>query len=495
MRSAVNPFLPLNEYIADGEPHVFGDRVYLFGSHDKEDGDTYCMLDYTVWSAPVTDLTDWSCSGITYRASQDPLYDQEKMPYMYAPDVVKGNDGKYYLYYCMSGNKGKGGYSNPVSVAVSDRPDGKYEYLGVVRNPDGTPMKQFVCFDPAVINDNGMIRLYYGTWYSFGEHQHFWNRWLFDQIQMKMFDRSAEEIHKTPEGIMGAFQVELENDMVTAKTLPVRILPYRVKGTEFERHPFYEGSSIRKIGNTYYFIYSSSLNHELCYATSRYPDREFHFRGVIISNGDIGYHGRKPKERLNYTGTNHGSIEKIGNQWYVFYHRLTHYSDYSRQACAEKIEIREDGTIPMVEMTSCGLNVGALPCEGSYPAVICCNLTDGKMEHGSNRKKKSKHPCVSSGDRQQFVRNIVDGTLIGYKYFQFKGKTDLSVVFRGNGQGTLEIMTSEKEKKIAEIPVSPSENWKKYTVSFEVNGTHPLYFFYKGNGTFDFLEFSFINTK
>jgi len=36
-----NPFLPLNTYIADGEPHVFGNRVYLFGSHDKAGGDTY----------------------------------------------------------------------------------------------------------------------------------------------------------------------------------------------------------------------------------------------------------------------------------------------------------------------------------------------------------------------------------------------------------------------------------------------------------------------
>jgi hypothetical protein len=35
-RQVYNPFLPLHEYIPDGEPHVFGDRVYLFGSHDKE---------------------------------------------------------------------------------------------------------------------------------------------------------------------------------------------------------------------------------------------------------------------------------------------------------------------------------------------------------------------------------------------------------------------------------------------------------------------------
>ena len=57
MRKQVfNPFLPLNEYIPDGEPHVFGNRVYLYGSHDKEAGDTFCMRDYCVYSASITDL-------------------------------------------------------------------------------------------------------------------------------------------------------------------------------------------------------------------------------------------------------------------------------------------------------------------------------------------------------------------------------------------------------------------------------------------------------
>ncbi len=30
-----NPYLPGWEYIPDGEPHVFGDRVYIYGAHDK----------------------------------------------------------------------------------------------------------------------------------------------------------------------------------------------------------------------------------------------------------------------------------------------------------------------------------------------------------------------------------------------------------------------------------------------------------------------------
>ena len=73
-KQIVNPFLPLNEYIPDGEPHVFGDRVYLFGSHDKEGGERLCMLDYVVYSAPVNNLTDWRCEGTVYRTEQDPFF-------------------------------------------------------------------------------------------------------------------------------------------------------------------------------------------------------------------------------------------------------------------------------------------------------------------------------------------------------------------------------------------------------------------------------------
>ena len=100
LRNMANPFLPLDTYIADGEPHVFGDRVYLFGSHDQAGGDTYCMLSYEFWSAPVDNLESWSCKGTSYRADQDPQYG-EKLKYMYAPDVVQGKDDRYYLYYTL----------------------------------------------------------------------------------------------------------------------------------------------------------------------------------------------------------------------------------------------------------------------------------------------------------------------------------------------------------------------------------------------------------
>ena len=34
-----------------------------------------------------------------------------------------------------------------------------------------------------------------------------------------------------------------------------------------------------------------------------YPDRDFRFRGTLVSNGDVGLDGRKESERTNATGT------------------------------------------------------------------------------------------------------------------------------------------------------------------------------------------------
>ena len=45
-KQAFNPYLPSWEYIPDGEPYVFGDRVYIYGSHDLWNGYVFCMGDY-----------------------------------------------------------------------------------------------------------------------------------------------------------------------------------------------------------------------------------------------------------------------------------------------------------------------------------------------------------------------------------------------------------------------------------------------------------------
>ena len=433
-----NPFLPSWEYIPDGEAHVFGDRVYLYGSHDKEAGDTFCMLPYTIWSAPVDDLSNWTNKGVNYRSEQDPLCTKER-PHMYAPDCVKGSDGRYYLYYCLAGKGGSGGYAGPVSVAVCDTPDGKFEFLGHVKHADGTPFNDVLLFDPAVLNDGGRIRLYVGAYFPFDKYP--WLSQLFlTKIKMNMFGRSKEEVKRRwDEGIMGAFHVELEGDMLTVKGKPSRLFTTRTKGTPWQGHEFFEGSSMRKIGNTYYFVYSSQKNHELCYATSKYPDRAFTFRGTIVSNGDVGYRGRKERDRLNHTGNNHGCIENIGGQWYVFYHRQTHGTDFSRQACAERIEIRPNGTIPQVEVTTQGMDGAPLEASGEYSAVTCCNLTNGRMPHGG---KNSGIPMIASSNGEQYICGIDERTYAAWKYFDLSKANALALTLRGEGE--LEVLLNGK---------------------------------------------------
>jgi hypothetical protein len=449
----MNPFLPIGEYVPDGEPHVFGDRVYLYGSHDKEAGDTFCMLPYVIWSAPINDLTNWTNRGINYCAEQDPLYSKEG-PYMFAPDCVQGDDGRFYLYYCLAGKGGAGGYLGPISVAVCDEPDGKFSFYGHVKNQDGKIFNQVVTFDPAVINDNGTVRLYFGTGYPFENYPWISQVLGIRQWQMKAFHRTWKEVSGRGENnITGAFHVRLAEDMLTISSKPVHILPTRTKGTEWEKHSFFEGSSIRKIGELYYFIYSSVNNHELCYGISKYPDHDFHFGGVLVSNGDVGFEGRKPKDRLNHTGNNHGSMEQINGRWYVFYHRPTHGTDFSRQACAEPIDILSDGTIPQVEITSQGLKGEPLTADGIYSAIICCNLTNGHMPYGSQKEKE--FPLITSENEERFIKNMTADTKAVYKYFDLRKERLLTVIARGEGS----LLIDGDSVKIK------SDEWKPYTVT------------------------------
>ena len=486
-KQVFNPYLPLNVYIPDGEPHVFGDRVYVYGSHDQEGGTDFCVLDYEVWSAPVNDLTDWSCKGTSYRAKQDPDWTETRNYAMYAPDCVRGNDGRYYLYYAMAG----GHFTGPIHVAVSDQPDGPFKYYGAVRNPDGSVMNHYITFDPAVINDNGVVRLYYGWSLDFDEKTvGAVDKAQVRQVEMMLFEKRAEELDALPEDVMGANTVELEDDMLTIRQFPRRIVPGQLaaKNTSYEGHAFFEGSSIRKIGETYYFVYSSQHQHELCYATSKSPDRDFVFGGVLISNGDIGINGREKKDRLMMTGNNHGGMAELNGQWYIFYHRQTHLNTYSRQGCAEKIFIQPDGSIAQAEMTSCGLNDGPLLAEGVYPASICCCLTNGRMPH-ADKNDADAIPAIAHRGEEHFLSGIADGVLVGYKYFNFNGPCTLHLTYRGDAEGALTVLTGETKQ--GNMPISPAAAWTEVTLPLHDGSVQALYFRYQGAGSLEIKDFSF----
>ena len=110
------------------------------------------------------------------------------------------------------------------------------------------------------------------------------------------------------------------------------------KGTSYEEQPFGEASSMRKFGDTYYFIYSSLNSHNLCYETSKSPTEGFEYGGILVSCGDIGLPGVPDTQHArNSTGNTHGSLIEINGKYYIFYHRPSNRKQSSRQACAEEI--------------------------------------------------------------------------------------------------------------------------------------------------------------
>ncbi|MGL9878707.1 family 43 glycosylhydrolase [Enterococcus sp. DIV0240d] len=473
---AVNPFLPNYEYIPDGEPYRFGDRIYLFGSHDKFDGNVFCENDYVCWSTSVANLSDWRYEGIIYHKTQDP-HNLKGDRYLYAPDVQLGIDNRYYLYYALDTH-------GIISVAVCDTPAGKYQYYGTVKYPDGRfvggDKGDIFQFDPGVLIDNDKIFLYSG---------------------IAPVDSVENDRNFGYRRYEGAYCLELESDMLTVKNGPNLILPKinASDNTSFSGHEFFEASSMRKVNGMYYLIYSSINGHELCYATSKKPDRDFIFGGTIISNGDVGYEGREFKDALNYTGNNHGSIIEIDGQWYVFYHRHTNQHSFSRQACAERIYFTEDGHIPQVEMTSCGLNDGVLIGKGKYPAYIACNLIGpkGTRFYPIQSSDSQNHPYFtqtgddreSNGD--QYIANITSGTVIGYKYFDLSKTTKVSIQVRGSGNGKFKILNRVNGEEISSINIKVQSEHQNFSNNINLDSTKSaLYFKYEGTGIIEFLSFT-----
>lgn len=468
MTAAFNPYLPSYEYVPDGEPHIFEGRLYVFGSHDAFNGPEFCVNDYVAYSAPLDDLGAWRFEGFIYRAKQDPLNAKGK-EHMNAPDVCQGADGRYYLYYQLHREV-------VTSVAVADKPAGPYEFYGHVKHPDGTlygkKKGDAYNFDPGMLADtDGRIYMYTGF------------------SPDKGFLRTVMKLRG------GAFDsgtvAELETDMLTIKGTPKATVPGEIfaKNTEFEGHGFFEASSPRKINGRYYLVYSSVQSHELCYATSDSPMGTWHYGGTIISNGDIGLPGVTADKARNFTGNTHGGLVEVDGQWYVFYHRHTNQQMCARQGCAEKIEILPDGSIPQVEMTSCGLNRGPLPAKGTYQARIACNLmgASGTYKYAKAHDSRADYPFFTQtgedreSDGDQYIANMKSGAMAGFKYFLFDG-SEKEISVKGKGSGSFAV--SDGTKELAVVPVNGSAELKVSP------GTHALYFIYKGTDVADFRTFT-----
>lgn len=457
-KPVLNPYLPSWEYIPDGEPYVFDGRVYVYGSHDAFNGALFCLNDYVCWSAPEDDLGNWRYEGVIYRKEQDPR-NRDGRSCLYAPDVTRGPDGRYYLYYVLDKEQ-------IVSVAVCDTPAGQYEFLGYVQDRNGGLLGERPGdegqFDPGVLTEGDKTYLYTGFCWHYRKDRH------------------------------GPMVTVLDRDMLTILEEPRFIAPSAPysAGSGYEGHEFFEASSIRKRNGLYYFIYSSVRFCELCYAISDRPDGGFQYKGVIVANNDTGISGYKPADMPVYPGgNNHGSMVEIAGQWYIFYHRHTNGHAFSRQGCMEKIFFNDDGTIPQAEMTSCAGT--PLPGVGEWPAYLACNLfvaSPRAYDENARDWVDCLVPKITQegrdGDEEEgYIFNMKDGATAGFKYFDCKGVRGISITVRGQMGGHVLVKTAWDGAPLCRIPVGKENFWHTLRQDMVLpDGIHALYFTYQGSG-------------
>jgi len=457
-----NPYLPSYEYVPDGEPRIYNNRLYIFGSHDKFNGKEYCENDYICWSAPIDDLSDWKYENVIYKKEQHP---EKGKNILYAPDVIQGKDNRFYLFYSIA-------KSSIISVAVCDEPAGKYQYYGNIKNSAGEPIGSrkgdYFQFDPSIfIDDDGGIYLYSG------------------------FCGTKEQDEKG-RLFIGAHVSTLEDDMLTIKKEPKIILSREdcPKGAKF-----FEASSLRKINGLYYFVYSARLT-GLHYCISKYPDRDFIYKGRIHSSSDVGINGHTEDNPAYPIGNTHGGIVCIKGQYYIFNHRFSNGTSFCRQGVAEPITIDKNGEIKQVEATSCGLNGGPLRGYGVYPVYIACNLIDlNKYESESDKKANKTFLTQSGEDREsgenQYLTNFHNNCLVGFKYFDFKSLTGISFKIRGKANGKINISLTENGKNIGSCDINiNSKVWIDVNCKFSIPDIiSGLFFKYIGKGSIEMLSF------
>jgi len=139
-------------YTADPSARVFGDTLWLYPSHDKDDAVNFSMEDYHAFS--TTDMVHWTDHGVIFNPITQTQWAKSKA---WAPDCIERN-GKYYLYYPTD--------QRHIGVAVGDTPCGPFH------DPLGHPLISIdtpgvICdrdfIDPCVfVDDDGQAYLFMG---------------------------------------------------------------------------------------------------------------------------------------------------------------------------------------------------------------------------------------------------------------------------------------------------------------------------------------------
>jgi hypothetical protein len=424
---AQNPFIT-NQFSADPSARVFGDKVYVYPSHDilatKGHGRVgwFCMKDYHVFSSP--NLTDWKDHGV--------IVSQDKVPWgnptgysVWAPDCIFRN-GKYYFYFPDAVKDTSYGRGFAIGVAVADQPYGPFRV-------QPAPVKDVHGIDPNVfIDKDGQAYLYWAEGNIYG--------------------------------------AKLKENMLELASVPKILEDLPTKGLK-------EGPYLFERNGIYYLTYPHVENktERLEYAIGDNPLGPFKVTGVIMDASPECW-------------TNHQSIIKFKNQWYLFYHHndFSPNFDKARSIRIDSLFFNTDGTIKKVIPTFRGVGLT------NASSKIQIDRYSAKSNEGTFID------FIDTANKFQGWKTVFNqpNAWIQYNSVDFGKKPLKKVTVRTLSEtgGTLQIrVNSINGPIVAEVKILKSNNWndiKATVIKFEP-GIHNLFVRLKGNSNVevDWLRF------
>ena len=317
-------------FTADPSAHVFDGRIYVYSSHDTEEGPpledvppfqnseggAFKMRDYVVLSmdspeAPVQIHRDiLHIDNVPWAARQ-----------MWAPDAAY-RDGAYYLYFPAKDRFG----AFRIGVAISDSPTGPFK-----ARPE--PIQGSFSIDPAVfVDDDGSAYMYFGG-LSGGQLQKNVGG-IYDPDGPGGDPRGADEQAFMPQ------VAKLRGDMIEFAEAPREALIVDeggkplVSGDHARR--FFEGSWMHKYRGRYYLSYSTGDTHFIAYAVGSSPYGPFTYKGNVLL----------PVEGWT---THHSIIEHDGRWWLYYADAQLSGKTWLRNVKLTELFYNPDGTIRTID--------------------------------------------------------------------------------------------------------------------------------------------------
>ena len=289
-------------WFADPTIKKFGDIYYIYATTDNEmlasgAPTVWYSKDFKNWYNYIMEIPSFSAKAITN---------------FWAPDIIEGDDGKYYLYF---GNCEIGcniyGY-------VSDTPVGPWKKLSDQDVPvisNGYPRENFPSLDAQFFKDtDGKIYGYWGTW-----------------------------VHYNGGYAVGELNKSKMSEMVHSTNIPLAQTPA----------PF-EAAYMMKKGSKYILMYSGASCHDETY-------------NVRYSYSDSPYGPFTPgknnpilstNENQTVHGPGHHSVLQEKDDYYIVYHKHDYpmtRGGLARQVCIDKMIFENDSTIKTVVPSNKGI--------------------------------------------------------------------------------------------------------------------------------------------